>query len=146
MIRYRLLIVPALLLSLLAPVLGAQRPGGPPGPPSEEEKERIRGRLGITRDQQTQIEAIFADTGRQMREIDTRMRDLYHQLYAAYDAYDFDRNQAHALRKEIAGLYRRRMALHAENEEKLRRILNRDQFDRMRAMMREMRDKHRQEW
>src|SRR5437870_4512448 len=97
-------------------------------PPSPEEKERARLRIGITPQQQAEIENLFKQTGQERRAINARMHDLYHQLHLLYDAYDLDRRKARAVRDEIMTLNRRILTLHADTEEKLRRILNREQF------------------
>lgn len=135
----RLFISLALMLATLSPSLGQRLP-------TEEEKEKIRQRIGITREQQNQIEALFMQTEQQKREIGMRMRELFRQQYALYENYDFDREQATAIRKEIMSLHKRTLLLHAENEEKLRRILNRDQFTRLRAMLKEQREQWQRDW
>jgi Spy/CpxP family protein refolding chaperone len=110
---------------------------GGPRQPTEEEKEKARLRIGITKEQQAQIEALFNDTDRQMREIMGRIRELSEQLRAEYDKYDFDRNLARSLRRQIMSQRWRVSNLHANNEEKLRKILNREQFDKLRALIKE---------
>src|SRR5947199_9617432 len=80
--------------------------------PTEAEKEAARVRVGMTKQQQTQLEAVFQDSDKQEREIRTHMRDLYKQLYNLYDAYEFDRKQAVGIQREILDLYRRRIAIH----------------------------------
>lgn len=134
MSRLKWLVIPGCLL-VLAPILLAQRP------PSEDEKEKMRVRMQITKEQQAQIEAVFTDEQKQERDIRTRERELWHQLYILYGQFDFDRNQALAIRKELGSLFRKRIMLHAETQEKLRKILTREQFDRMMAAMKEQREK-----
>jgi Spy/CpxP family protein refolding chaperone len=124
-------------------------PGGPPGfqrGPSEEEKERIRLRIGITREQQQQIEALYMETERQKGEVFTKMRELYTQLESMYDVYEFDRDQARNIRREITRQHVKIMMIHVDNEEKLRRILTREQFEKLRAIMREGREKLRRDF
>jgi Spy/CpxP family protein refolding chaperone len=112
------------------------RGGGQRGP-SEEERERIRLRIGITKEQQAQIEQLYTETDQKRREVGIRMRELYHQLFTLYDNYDFDRNLARAIRRELTELHRRTLWIHAENEEKLRKILTKEQFDKLRTLMKE---------
>jgi Spy/CpxP family protein refolding chaperone len=127
-------------------------PGGPGrGPrfgqgPTEEEKERNRIRIGISREQQGEIDKVFRDSDQQMQEIRKRSGDLSRQLYGLYDAYDFDRVQAKAIRKELLMLHKRMTDIHADNEEKLRHIMNREQFERMRAIVKEDWKKRREAW
>jgi len=130
-----------LMLALLAPGQNPQRG------PSEEDKEKVRLRIGMTKEQQSQIEALYAQSDQQRREIGLKMRDLFRQLEEdCYEHYDFDRSKATAIRKEIVGLHKRILLLRADNEEKLRRILNRDQFRRLRELMREQREQFRKQW
>lgn len=120
------------------------RGGGQRGP-TEEEREKIRLRIGITKEQQAQIEQLYAETDQQRREIGRRMGELFRQLYMLYENYDFDRNQARTIRRDLTNLHRRILWIHAENEEKLRKILTKDQFDKLRALMREKREEWRKE-
>ncbi len=113
--------------------------------PSDEEKERNRVRIGITREQQKELEAAFADARKQEFEIHAKTRELYRQLFEIYDNYDFERDQAKSVRVEIGKLNRKRMLIHAETQEKLRRILTREQFDRMTQLTREKQEKWRKE-
>lgn len=132
-----------LLLLMLAAAAGrsyAQRP------PTEEERERVRIRIGMTREQQEQIEKLWMETDRKLKEIAQKMSDLRRQLFELYDTYDYDRAKAASLRRQITALYAQRMAAFAENQEKLRRILNRDQFERLRALIHEDFEKRRQAW
>ena len=131
----------------------AQGPGGPGGPggrrfqgPTEEEKERNRIRIGISKEQQAEIDRVFHDSDQQMQEIRRKFGDLSKQLYTLYDSYDFDRGQANAIRRDLLRLHKRMADIHADNEEKLRRIMTREQFDRMRAIVRETMEQHRKEW
>lgn len=144
-----LLLAPLRHLSGQTPPRGPRSSVGPPGfqrGPSEEEKERIRLRIGITKEQQQQIEALYMETERQKGEVFAKMRELYAQLESLYDAYDFDRNQARTLRREITRQHVQIMMIHLDNEEKLRRILTREQFEKLRAMMREAREKMRRDF
>lgn len=149
----RSLLAAGLLASLLAGALLAAgaREEAPPrwvayqprSGPTPEEKEKARIRMGITVDQQQQIEALFTETGRQMRDTMGRVRDLYQQLDAVYNDYDYDRAKVRAIEHQIMQQRRRLLTIHASNETRLRAILNRDQFARMRAMIAEMRGQRR---
>ena len=113
--------------------------------PSDEEKERTRQKIGITREQQKELEAALAEARRQEGEIHAKSRELYGQLFAQYDIYDFSREDAKKIRREIGKLHHRRMLIHAETQEKLRRILTREQFDRMTQLTREKFEKWRKD-
>jgi len=139
-VGWRLWILLVLMLVAFAGRGYAQRP------PTEEERERVRVRIGMTREQQEQIEKLWMETDRKLKEIAQKMGDLRRQLFELYDTYDYDRAKAAAIRKQIAALYAQRMAAFADNQEKLRRILNRDQFERLRALIHEDFEKRRQAW
>ncbi len=142
--KLRSIILIILPLGLLLAGALAQRPPGPGfHPPTEEEKAQIRARIGISVEQQQQIEAIYKNDFQQERELRTRMHNLYQQLSALYDNFDFDRKQAAALRRQIFQLYKQRLALHAGTQEKLRHVLSREQFDRLTAMTHEIRERMR---
>ncbi|HZO91171.1 MAG TPA: periplasmic heavy metal sensor [Chthonomonadaceae bacterium] len=132
------------LLLLLPSGTKAQKPLG------ESQPQRI----GITSQQQKQLEALFAESKRQRQAIRSRQHALYRELRSLYDSYDFDPQRARAIREEIVAQHRRLLDLYAENETKLRRILNREQFERLRAQLKAARaererhphDRHRPEW
>jgi Spy/CpxP family protein refolding chaperone len=148
-----LLLLPGVGLLSAAPIHSAsaqENPRPPQGPvrrqPTEEEKEAARKRIGMSVQQQKEIEAVFAASDAAMQEIRTRMGELMRQQWDLFGQYDFDRNAAQSLRKELLGLHRRIMLQQLENEEKIRRILNKEQFEKMRAMMKEQFEKNRQRW
>ncbi len=107
----------------------------------EDDRERARRRIGITRDQQRRIEALYEDADEEKREIRRRLGDLYRDLDQAYDYYDFDRGRVRNLIGQVGGLQRRILDLHLNNEERLRRILSREQFGRLRTHLRRERGK-----
>lgn len=130
----------AVCLALVPLIAAAQRPQ------SDDEREKARVRIGMTREQQVQIEALWADTDRQNREVGMRMGELRKQLQALYDTYEYDRGQASAIRKEIYNLYRKRSQIYGDNQDKLRKILTREQFERMTGLVKEQREQHRKDW
>ena len=109
--------------------------------PSEEDREKIRIRVGMTKDQQAQVEAIFNEERRLEGESRKKMGELYKQLSQNYDVYDNDKAAASALRKDICKQYHERIMIHANAQEKLRKVLTKDQFDKMTQMANEMRQK-----
>jgi hypothetical protein len=83
------------------------------------------------------MDNLFADSQKQRQALNARLRDLFDQRHAVCDVYDFDRGREHALRKEISHVYNQILKIHLDTEEKLRRILNREQFERLRALRQE---------
>lgn len=117
-----------------------------PQRPSDDEKEKNRIRIGITVQQQQQIDALWTDTGAKIREVREAQQQKNLELRQVMEKYDFDRGKARALREQIIQLHRKAGDIHAENEEKLRKILTRDQFERLQGLMKEMFEKRRKEW
>ncbi len=124
-----------LLCFLFAQPLGtmAQRP------PSAEQQQQ----LGITNRQQKELEALFSESRRQRDIAHARLHALYQELQGLYASYEFDQKRAAVIRKEIVAQHLRLLELHADNEVKLRRILNPDQFARLHAQVVAEREKHR---
>lgn len=110
--------------------------GGPP-PISAAEKEKNRIKIGLTVQQQQQLDAAFEEMGRQRQTLGRRMRELSQQRHELLANYNFDRKREKELRTETVQLYGKMMQLHTETDEKIRRIMTHDQFDRLQQMMRE---------
>ena len=123
-----------LLLSVpLFAAASAARASGPEFDRDDERrKERERKRLGITRVQQHLIAEHYKETDRERREIRKRLEQRERDLRRVYAVFDYDRQRANALMEEINDLRRRSMQLYANSEERLRRILTREQFQRLR--------------
>lgn len=102
----------------------------------DDKDERSRRRIGITREQQRRIEALYKKTDGDTRPVRERLKEMQRQLDRLYDAYDFDRGLARNLGDQIAAQQRRLLTIRAENEESLRRILDRKQFGRLRDELR----------
>lgn len=109
------------------------------------DKEKARQQIGITASQQDAIEGLFADVEKQEKPIHARLHSLYHDLQRLYDSYEFDAKQARSLRDEIGTQQKNLLTLYASKEERLRRILTRVQFERLRAQMKERREQSRHE-
>jgi Spy/CpxP family protein refolding chaperone len=119
---------------------GGRSPGGrfTPPPPTPEEREKFRQKLGITVQQQEQMDILFMESNKQRRALSERLRDLFNQRQIITDVYDFDRSRESAVRKEIGQINNQLLKIHSDSEEKLRRILNREQFERLVALRKEM--------
>lgn len=114
-------------------------------PQTDEEKERARVRIGITLEQQEKIEALYAETSALRKDAFGKLRETFKQLYTLQDTYEFDRMQSKVLSREIMGIHRKLLGIQLDNEEKLRKILNKEQFEKLRAMMKEEREKRERE-
>lgn len=92
----------------------------------------LRRRLNLTDEQQKKIKTLYANSDRRKREIEERLNKLYTELDRLYDRYDFDAARVRAVTDEITEVRRRSLTLYMDNEEGLRRIITREQFDRLR--------------
>jgi Spy/CpxP family protein refolding chaperone len=111
----------------------------PQGPPqiSQEEKERNRQRLGISLQQQQQIDDLFKETQTKTGEVWKSLREKQGQLREAYQQYDLDEARAKSLRIDIIRLHRKMGEIQLENERRIRTILTREQFDKLQQLMKE---------
>jgi Spy/CpxP family protein refolding chaperone len=105
--------------------------------PTDEEKEQNRIRLGITRQQQQQIDDLYNETRTKMGDVWKAMREAQNKLRLAYEPYDFNEGEAKSLRIEIVKLHRKMGEIQLDNERKIRAILTREQFGKLRELMKE---------
>jgi periplasmic protein CpxP/Spy len=104
---------------------------------SPADKEEHRRRIGLTVQQQEKVDALFKEMGQRRQPISTRMRDLYRQRHELLTVYNFDRRRERELRAEIMQLHGKMLQLHTDTDEKLRRIMTQEQFEKMQQMIRE---------
>jgi Spy/CpxP family protein refolding chaperone len=105
--------------------------------PGDDEKEKIRVRIGITPQQQQQIDDLYNETRARMDEVRKSMGEKQKALWDVYGNYDIDETAARSLRIEILKLHRKFGEIQADNERKLRTILSREQFEKLRQVMKE---------
>jgi len=122
---------------------GRMGPPGGPRWPTPAEREQARNRIGITLEQEKRIDQLYLEFGRKRRAVTERLHALHGRLREQYDSYSIDRKRAAQVRAEILRVREQSLRLLEENEEQMRKILDRDQFTRMRAMMREEWEKRR---
>lgn len=102
-------------------------------------------RIGISASQQRAVENLFAEAGKARNAGHARLFELFGQLHTLYASYDLDMGRVTAARSEILALQQKMLAGHLDTEVRLRRILNREQFERLRAMMRAEHESHRRD-
>ncbi|GEM_PF-5822550 len=138
--KFSLIICIGLLaLGQIAQTQGEGQGRPPHGKPSQEDRDKFRQKIGLSVQQQTQMDTVFEEMGRERKPLGDKLRELHKQRHELLSAYTMDRSKEKALRAEITALYGRMLQLHTESEEKMRRIMNREQFDRLQQMMREKR-------
>lgn len=118
-----------------------RRPG-----PSEEDKEKARIRIGMTKEQQAQIEAVYAESEKKRREAMQELGEKHRQLQVLYDAYEIDKAQERAILRDIVSIHWRLLRIHSEDEAKIRRILTKEQHEKLRAMIKEAMEEARARW
>lgn len=128
-----------LLLFAQPPPPGGDRGGFPQ--PTPEMKEKFRQRIGITEQQQEQLDAVFKEMFQKRKDLGTRLRELFEARQKVCDVYELDKNQLKKVNSEIQKAQAQILALHVETEEKVRRILNKDQFGKLVAFREEGRKK-----
>ncbi|MBC8137598.1 MAG: periplasmic heavy metal sensor [Fibrella sp.] len=92
----------------------------------------LRRRLNLSDEQQKKIQQLYRDSDRRKREIGEKLHKLYSELDRLYDRYEFDSARVRSVTDEITEVRRRSLTLYMDNEEGLRRIITREQFDRLR--------------
>ncbi len=128
-----------------------RREGGQGRPPRrppnwEEEKEKARVRIGMTKEQQAQIEAIYTESEKKRQEAMRELGEKHQQLRAVYDSYEIDKTKERALLRDIVAVHWRLLRIHSEDEAKIRRILTKEQHEKLRALMKEAMEKARSRW
>jgi Spy/CpxP family protein refolding chaperone len=133
-----------------APDSPRREPGRPrsfrPHGPSDEEKEKTRVRIGMTKEQQAQIEALYSETEQKRRDAMKQLGEKHMRLGALYDAYDVDKKQERELLRDIMEIHWRLLRIHSENEARIRKILTKEQHEKLRALIRESMEQARSRW
>ncbi|MEJ5250833.1 MAG: periplasmic heavy metal sensor [Chthonomonadetes bacterium] len=145
MLRWRLLVLVLLLL------LGAVAPGaraqfqpppprgqeGKPPPPPPFDRESLFNRLNLTSQQRTRLTALMNEMEEKMRQLMTRLHEQRMQLAKLYEQYDFDERAAQRLLSGIRHVQDEILKTHHEHQKQLRRILDKEQFERWKQWWRE---------
>lgn len=113
---------------------------------SPEEREKFRIRVGMTTQQQEQMETLFKEIHKRRSDLFKRMRDLFEEREKVTEEYDFDRKREKAIRNELGQINAQMLKLHTETEESIRKILNREQFEKLRAIRKEQKEKWQKEF
>lgn len=103
-------------------------PGGQPHPPFD--REAMFKYLNITAQQRTRLIQLMNDTEEKMRQIFTKLHEQRTQLMQLYQQYQFDEKAALRLIQNINQTQAELLKLHHENHKQLRRILDKEQFER----------------
>ena len=128
-------------LGLLATGVQAEGPRLPPG--KWWERPRVAQELGLNAEQQQQLEAVSLESALVMIDLKAAVENAELDLRVAGDADTFD---PQAARAAFAALQQARMRLESERFElllKVRQVLTREQWVRLRGMTKEvLRERH----
>lgn len=106
---------------------------------SERDREKARQQIGISVQQQEQLTRLYAEADKKEKAIGKELHDLYRQQRALYSAYSIDHGQERELRKKIEQMHSQLLQLHADTEDGLRKLLTREQFERLNAAVKDHR-------
>ena len=113
--------------------------------PSDEEKEKNRIRIGLSKDQQAKLETLFKETGEQLQEVFKKQGEKRKELAEVYKDYKYDKSKAAAMQEELMQLRKQMADISRRNEDRLRQIMKKDQFDRFQTLMQEKREQRQKE-
>ncbi len=147
MLRWRLLLMVALLLFAGAIASGAMAQFQPPPPPRGQEgqppppptfdRESLFNRLNLTPQQRTRLTALMNEMEEKMRQLMTRLHEQRMRLAKLYEQYDLDERAAQRLLSGIRQVQEEILKTHHEHQKQLRRILDKEQFERWKQWWRE---------
>lgn len=109
------------------------------------EREKARMQIGISVQQQEQLTRLYAEADKREKAIGKELHGLYEQQRALYSVYLIDHNQERELRKKIEQMHSQLLQLHADTEDGLRKLLTREQFERLNAALKDHRRGNRRE-
>ncbi len=139
-------VVFTMVLGVLLTPLSAQPPSpwGPPrgmggqrSPMPPFDREALFNHLNLTAQQRTRLTALMNETEEKMRQLLTRLHEQRMQLMQLYGQYQFDEKAAQRLINNINQIQAELLRGHHEHQKQLRRILDREQFERWNSWWRE---------
>ncbi len=104
--------------------------GQPPPPPPPLDREAMFKHLNLTAQQRTRLINLMNETEEKMRQLFTKLHEQRMQLMRLYQQYQFDEKAALRIIQNINQIQADLLKLHHENHKQLRRILDKEQFER----------------
>jgi Spy/CpxP family protein refolding chaperone len=111
----------------------------------EKEREKARQQIGISVQQQEQLTRLYAEADKKEKAIGKELHDLYEQQRTLYSAYVIDHGQERDLHKKMEQMHSQLLQLHADTEDGLRKLLTREQFERLNAALNDHRRENRRD-
>ncbi len=102
--------------------------GGPPHPPFD--REALFARLNLSAQQRTQLINLMNETEEKIRRLLTKLHEQRMQLIQLYQQYQFDEKTAQRIIQSINQTQAELLKTHHEHQKQLRRILDKEQFER----------------
>lgn len=110
--------------------------GQPPHPPAFD-REALFNYLNLTPQQRTRLTALMSEMEEKMRQLLTRLHEQRVQLGKVYEQYDIDERTAQRLQNTIRQIQGEILKAHHEHQKQLRRILDKEQFERWKQWWKE---------
>ncbi len=117
-------------LAQVQPPPPPRAPEGQPSPPAFFDREALFARLNLTVQQRTRLTNLMNETEEKLRQLLTKLHEQRTQLMQLYQQYQFDEREALRLIHSINQVQADLLKVHHENQKQLRRILDKEQFER----------------
>jgi len=130
------LMLVVLLAALAVPAARAMPSGGPPSPPEY-------GRLGLSSDQMRQVRELQQEIHQRLRALESQLREQRQSLEKVYGEYELDVAKARQLNTRINETQQAILDQNLRLQTGLRRILTEEQFDRLKTMIEQRRQRMR---
>ena len=104
--------------------------GGQPPKPRPFDREALFARLNLTPQQRIRLINLMNETEEKIRQLLTKLYEQRLQLMQLYQQYQFDEKAAQRIIQSINQTQAELLKVHHENQKQLRRILDKEQFDR----------------
>jgi len=141
--RFSLILLPVMAFLLTMSVRPSMAQYPPPGghPPFDEQQV-----LQLNSDQKLRFTE-FENTSRdKKKKLIDHIRDIRHQLWDAYQAYNLDTKKVKALNRELNRVQQDLLHLHYDEQIELRKILTADQFARLQAAIHQAMEADKNHW
>ena len=133
---FALMLLPALAMfmtmSVPRPAM-AQYPPGPGGRPPIDEQQVLQ----LNAEQKARFTAFETTSREKKKKLIDHIRDVRHQLWTAYQAYNLDVKQVKGLNRELNKVQQELLKQHFDDQIELRKILTAEQFARLQAAIKQ---------
>jgi Spy/CpxP family protein refolding chaperone len=103
---------------------------GQPPPPPPFDREALFARLNLSASQRTRLTNLMNETEEKLRQLLMKLHEQRMQLAKLYEQYQLDERGAQRILQSIHQLQGELLKVHHEHQKQLRRILDKEQFER----------------